>query len=122
MRSTSIKAVVSATDVDGRLHTIRSHCRTGTAVSLRRERGNPHDAWAIAVWVECRSFFGLFTTHRQIGYVRSGWSKKLAQKLDSGELEIRQARITRLQASKGMSAAHIVLEIDCERVGRLRAA
>jgi hypothetical protein len=116
MATYSIKATVSDTELEGRIHTIRAHCRDGSPVELRREKGNPHNPYAIAVWVEYGAFFSLFKIHRQIGYIRTGWAKDFALSLDSGEVDIRRAYISRVHAPQGADCARVSLVIDCARV------
>lgn len=83
-----ISAIVAGTGFDNRAAVIRSRCKVGANVSLRREPDNKHDSNAIAVYLHTSSLFGLLKGRAHIGYIKSERAAKMAPKIDSGELRI----------------------------------
>ena len=56
---------------------IRSYCKPGMPLILKREPNNPHDANAISVWVKARALV-LFGDTVQIGYLGAEVAEELA--------------------------------------------
>jgi hypothetical protein len=108
----SLPAVVAGTGFEGRASIIRNHCREGAPVRLKREPSNPHDSDAIAVWMECSSFFGLFKSWRQIGYIKASRASGLAQKLDAGKLTIQRTVVRSFHAPRDLDHPRVSLLIE----------
>ncbi len=110
----SIGVVVTGTGFEGRAARIRAFCREGSEVQLRREPNNPYDADAIAVWLRCRVFFGLWKPWGQIGYIKAARADSWAAKIDSGEMKVRRAYVRSLYAPQGREHPRVSLTIDVE--------
>jgi hypothetical protein len=114
MATKLIRTIV--TDTEARARVIRDFCRNGSAVQLRREHVGHHDANAIAVWIECRRFLGLYKAQRQIGYIGGDLLNRLAMALDKGAIQIRRAYVHSLYAPHGRNEARISLAIECDEL------
>ena len=69
-------AVIAGTGFEGRAKTIRSHCREGRKVILKRDPHNKYDANAIEVYIKVPGL--LFGRRlRQIGFIKAGTAKSL---------------------------------------------
>lgn len=60
---------------------VRKSAKPGKKVSLIREKNNPYDSNAIAVYLHT----GLFKTKKHIGYITAYTALRLAPKLDQGK-------------------------------------
>lgn len=102
-------AIVAGTGFEGRAEIIRRHCRDGAAIRLVRERDNPHDPKAVAVYLEVPKTFGIFGDGwGKIGYIKAGRNKGLSQKLDSGR-EV-SARVRSFFAPEGFEHPRVSIE------------
>src|SRR6186713_3213052 len=91
---------VAGTRLEGSGEILRRHCREGMAAELRRERNNPHDPDAIAVYIGVPVFFGwLGQSPRKIGYVKETAAHGLVGRMDSGSRI--SARVASLYAPVG---------------------
>jgi len=80
------KAVIAGTGYEGRARVIRSYCREGRNITLKREPKNKYDTNAIAVYIHAPIMFGLLGKwKKQIGYIKASTAKNLARKMDGGE-------------------------------------
>lgn len=78
-------AGVTASNADGypRQKYIRSYCKPGMALILKREPANPHDNNAIGVWVTARALV-VFSSEAQIGYLSADVAREVAPYMDKG--------------------------------------
>lgn len=103
-------AVVAGTGFAGRANVIRAHCREGLAVELRRDRGNAHDANAVAVFITVPVLFGLLgKAPKQIGFIKAGTAAHLAKKLDAGTRV--DARVKSFYAPDGRDHPRVTIEL-----------
>ncbi|WP_156373135.1 hypothetical protein [Pseudorhodoferax sp. Leaf267] len=82
--------IVVGTAFGDRERMTRAFARKGAEVQLRRAMGS-RDPQAIAVWVRCSRFFGLWKTWAHIGFVALDPSDPWAPKLDSGAMRVVRA-------------------------------
>lgn len=108
----TIQAIVAGTGFENRAERIRAFCKEGAPVQLRREPDNKHDPEAIAVWMRCSVFLGLWKPWAQIGYIKAPRADSLAPKLDSGAYTVRSAIVRSLYAPKGRDHPRVSLEIE----------
>ncbi len=79
-------AIVAGTGFEGRNKVIRSHCKEGAHVILKRDLENKKDKNAIAVYIETPVVFWLLgRSLKQIGFIKASTAKSLARKMDAGE-------------------------------------
>lgn len=78
-------AGVTAKNQDGRSRQtcIRTFCKPGMPLILRREPTNKFDKNAIAVWIKARMLL-IFSNELQIGYINSDLASELAVWMDKG--------------------------------------
>jgi hypothetical protein len=78
-------AGVSARNDNGesRQDCIRSYCRSGMRVELRREPDNPFDKNAVACWIVARPFL-IFRHPLQIGYLPAEIAGEISRALAAG--------------------------------------
>lgn len=107
----SVRAIVAATGYEGRAERIRSFCRKGAPVELRREPGNAHDKDAIAVYMQCSVLFGLWRPWRSIGYIKAARADGLAPKIDSGAYAVRAAHVHSFYAGEGKDHPRVSVQI-----------
>ncbi len=78
-------AIVAGTGFEGRAEVIRSHCREGSRVILKRDPANLYDANAVAVYLAIPRLGGLLGTDMcQIGFIKANTAKSLAKRIDAG--------------------------------------
>ena len=81
------------TDGSERQKYIRTHCKAGRPLVLRREPANAYDANAIGVWVSANGWFRAKMV--QIGYIGTELAAELAPVMDGGGgVEARVASVT----------------------------
>jgi hypothetical protein len=112
----TIAAIVAGTGFEGRQDIIRSHCKEGALVELRREPQNKHDPEAIGVWMQCSHLMGLIKTWRQIGYIKAARADRLATQLDDGSLIINKATVRSFNAPSGREHPRVSLEIEATTI------
>jgi hypothetical protein len=89
---------------------IRSYCKPGTPLILKREPNNPHDANAIGVWVKAKALV-FFADTVQIGYIGAEVAEELAPIIDrGGKVEARISEIT--GGTKGKEALGVNIEVS----------
>ncbi len=104
---------VAGTSYEGRDRIIRSHCKNGAVVFLKRDPRNKFDENAIAVYLRVPILFGLLgSIQRQIGFVKTSAAKNLAKKMDSG-VQI-SGVVDSFYAPKGKKAPRVSVEISDE--------
>jgi single-stranded-DNA-specific exonuclease len=75
---------IVGTGFEGRDEIIRKYVKPGLAVYLVRDKNNPYDRNAIAVYIDTPKFL-CFGGLKQIGFVDKNRAVKLAERIDSGE-------------------------------------
>ena len=89
---------------------IRSYCKPGMPLILKREPNNPHDANAISVWVKARALV-LFGDTVQIGYLGAEVAEELAPIIDrGGKVEARITEVT--GGAKDKKALGVNIEVS----------
>ena len=61
---------------------IRSYCKPGMPLILKREPDNAYDRHAIGVWIKAKTL--IFSNEVQIGYLGADVAKELAPIIDKG--------------------------------------
>ena len=75
---------IAGTGFEGRDKIIKAYAKPGMPVYLIRDKNNPYDHNAIAVYIETPKFLW-FGGLRQIGFVDRQRTIKLATRIDDGE-------------------------------------
>jgi hypothetical protein len=75
---------IVGTGYEGRDRIIRAHVNTGMPVYLIRDKNNPYDRNAVAVYIDTPKFL-CFGGLKQLGFVDKKRAFKLSEKIDAGE-------------------------------------
>lgn len=77
-------AIVAGTGYEGRDKIIRSYCKKGAEVFLKRKPKNVHDSNAIVVYLSVPKVFGLLGRElKDIGFIKASTARSLAKVMDS---------------------------------------
>lgn len=78
-------AIVAGTGFEGRNKVIRSHCKEGMKIVLKRDSSNIDDENAIEVYLIIPRLYGLLGYKEvQIGFIKANTAISLAKKMDEG--------------------------------------
>jgi hypothetical protein len=106
-------AIVAGTGFEGRDKIIKSYCKEGMTVILKRDPTNEHDSNAISVFLEIPRLFGLFgKSQKNIGFIKSTTAKALAKKMDNG-VEIK-AKVASFWAPSDIDFPRVSIEVTDE--------
>ena len=106
-------AIIAGTGFDGRDKIIKSYCKEGMKVILKRDPTNEHDSNAISVFLEIPKLFGLFgKSQKDIGFIKSATAKTLAKKMDNG-VKIK-AKVVSFWAPANIDFPRVSIEITDE--------
>lgn len=85
MANASYRCIVAGTGFEGRAARIKAFARPDMPVFLKPEPDNPHDANAIAVFIQVRAWYTFFRrTNLQIGYIKRDKAAFFSRKLKEG--------------------------------------
>jgi hypothetical protein len=114
MTISSIPVVVQGTGHADRASIIRSRCKEGAPVEVRRNLTNPSGDEALEVWLQCRYFFGAAKTWKKIGYVEGGRYAAIARQLDNGQMRVRKSVVNSFFAPLDRDEPQVALELEVE--------
>jgi len=118
MTISTIPVVVQGTGHEDRASIIRSRCKEGAPVQVRRNLSNPSSEEALEVWLQCRYFFGAAKTWKKIGYVEGGRYAAIAKQLDNGQMRVRKSVVNSFFAPLDRDAPQVALELEVEWTDR----
>ena len=108
----TIFTIVAGTTIPDRAEIVRSHCREGSAVELRREGDDAEDRSTIGVWLQCRSLFGLMSVRKKIGHVPVETAQALEPLMDESSTIVARATVRTVYAPIDRSEAVVTVEIE----------
>lgn len=129
MTISRIPVVVQGTGNDGRAAIIRSHCKEGASVQMRRARQSafsegatrPGEDEALEVWLQCNSLLGLRRSWKKIGYVEGSRYGMLATQMATGRLRVRKSVINSFFAPLDREEPQVALQIEVDWSGDAEA-
>ena len=110
--ATSVFTIIGGTTIPDRAEIVRSHCRQGSIVELRRQEPTADDPATIGVWLECRSLFGLLPVWKKIGHVPAEAADALEPLKDESAVLVARAIVRTVYAPADRSEAVVTVEIN----------
>lgn len=113
MTPLSLFTVVAGTAMPDHAEIVRTHCRQGASVELRRARSHdlPAPPLAISVWLPCRSLMGLLSVRKKIGYVPAETAELLEPLLDERARIVAHGKVKTVYAPVGRDEAVVTVEV-----------
>ncbi|WP_309684548.1 HIRAN domain-containing protein [Polaromonas sp.] len=108
---TSIFTIIGGTTVPDRAEIVRSHCREGSTVELRREEDDADGRATIGVWLLCPSFLGLMSIRKKIGFVPVETAEALEPLMDESSTVVARATVRSVYAPIDRDEAVVTVEI-----------
>ena len=113
----SIFTILGGTTIPDRAAVVRTECREGSRVELRRQLGvDPAEA-GIDVWLECNSILGLVKAWKKIGHVPEEVAAELPPKGDISSRVVAYGRVKSMYAPMGLDEAMVAVEIGPQLPG-----
>lgn len=106
-----IFTIVGGTTVPDRAEIVRSHCREGSIVELRREEDDVDGRTTIGVWLQCPSFLGLMSIRKKIGFVPVETAEALEPLMDTSATVVARATVRSVYAPIDRDEAVVTVEI-----------
>lgn len=110
-----IFTIVGGTTVPDRATVVRTYCREGSEVELRRE---PDDDSCIGVWLPCPVLKGLFKSWKKIGEVPAETCDALLAPADVSPTVVARGTVRTVYAPIGRDEAVVTVELRPQTQGR----
>jgi len=107
-RQGAIFTIVGGTTIPDRAAVVRTHCREGSEVELRRE---PVDDSTIGVWLPCPMLKGLLTSWKKIGEVPAETADFLRAPADLSSTVVARGTVKTVYAPVGRDEAVVTVEL-----------
>lgn len=111
MTPMSLFTVASGTTIPDRAEIVRTHCRPGAIVELRRDVHESPAPPAIGVWLPCKTLMGLVSVRKKIGYVPAQTAELLQPRLDERTRTVAHGKVRTVYAPVGRDDAVVTVEI-----------
>ena len=113
----SIFTILGGTTIPDRAAVVRTECREGSRVELRRQDGvNPTGA-RIDVWLECTALLGLIKAWKKIGHVPDETAAALPPDGDISSSIVAYGTVKAMYAPMGRDEAVVIVEIGPQTNG-----
>lgn len=107
--------IVVGTTIPDRAEIVRTHCREGSIVELRRlghgRHNGPKAETAISVWLQCPSLLGLVLVRKKIGYVPVETAEQWVPVMDESATRVARGIVRTVYAPVGRDEAVLTVEI-----------
>jgi hypothetical protein len=107
----SIFTILGGTTIPDRAAIVRTECREGSRVELRRHHDADADGSHIDVWLECRSLLGLVKAWKKIGYVPDETAAAIPSPGEPGSAVVAYGTVKTVYAPQGRDEAVVTVEI-----------
>lgn len=107
----SVFTIVGGTTIADHAEIVRSHCREGSVVELRRDDDDPDAKSGISVWLHCSSLLGLLSVRKKIGHVPVETADLLEPMLDESSTLVARGTVRTVYAPIGRDEAVVTVEI-----------
>lgn len=107
----SLFTIVAGTTIPDRAAIVRTHCRQGATVELRRDADERHAQTAISVWLQCTSLMGLVSVRKKIGHVPAQTTELLKPLIDERATVVAHGKVKTVDAPLGRNEAVVTVEI-----------
>ena len=107
----SVFTIVGGTTIPDHAEIVRTHCREGSTVELRRDDDDPDAQSGISVWLLCPSLLGLLSVRKKIGHVPVETADLLEPLLDESATVVARGTVRTVYAPIGRDEAVVTVEI-----------
>ena len=107
----SVFTIVGGTTIPDHAEIVRSHCREGSTVELRRDDDDPDAQSGISVWLLCSTLLGLVSVRKKIGHVPVETADLLEPLLDESATVVARGTVRTVYAPMGRDEAVVTVEI-----------
>lgn len=114
----SVFTIVGGTTIPDHAEIVRTHCREGGLVELRRDGADERDGLSapsaqsvISVWLHCPALLGLVSVRKKIGHVPPDTAKLLEPLLDESATVVAHGTVRTVYAPVGRDEAVVTVEI-----------
>ena len=113
----SIFTILGGTTTPDRAALVRTECREGSRVELRRQLGVDPAAARIDVWLECTALLGRVKAWKQLGHVSDETAADLPPEGDASSIVVGYGTVKSIYAPVGRDEAVVTVEIGPETQG-----
>ena len=113
----SIFTILSGTTIPDRAAVIRTECREGSRVELRRHGSVDSVEAGIDVWLECKGILGIGKTWKMIGYVPDEVAVALPPDGDVSASVVGYGTVKSIYAPTDQDEAVVAVEIGPQSLG-----
>ena len=107
----SVFTIVGGTTIADHAEIVRTYCREGSIVELRRDDDDPDAQSAISVWLQCSTLLGLVSVRKKIGHVPIETADLLEPLLDESATVVARGTVRTVYAPIGRDEAVVTVEI-----------
>ena len=113
----SIFTILGGTTIPDRAAVVRTECREGARVELRRQVGVDPAKAGIDVWLECKAILGLVKAWKKIGHVPEEVAAEIPPDGDISSSVVAYGRVKSMYVPMGLDEAMVAVEIDPQMPG-----
>ena len=113
----AIFTILGGTTIPDRAAVVRTECREGSRVELRRQEGVDPAGSGIDVWLECKAMLGLVKAWKKIGHVPEEVAAELPPNGDISSSVVAYGRVKSMYAPMGLDEAVVAVEIGPQTPG-----